>query len=1446
MKPQPDQVKLASRTIVRTGPLSHAQERLWLANNCVEDPTTYNVAFGWKLKGALQVMKLETAFQAVAQRHESLRTAFFVDDSTGKPCQTVYNTTHIPVTIKDIHSVDEVHPEFVKLRRHFFDLQKGQVMKVVILQISECVNILMVCYHHIIMDGVALHSFLLDLNRAYGSPAALLRPTSQYLDFAKEHNEIIANGNMQDDLRYWKEIFRDNPAPLPLLPFARVRSRLPTARCETVIGHAFVSKDIVSRIKEVSRQVQSTSVHFYSAALEVLLFQIQEGTTEDICLGIADANRLDNKYMDTIGFFLNLLPVRTQINGQERFDDLIKRMRKNIYGALAHSKVPFDILLEELKVPRSSSHSPLFQVLLNYTLGIQKQSKLVGCQMEMVEVEDASTSQDLVVSIVETPDEDTALSFTMQKSLYLEEDCRRLTNLYVEVLDTLSKDPGTLVNQCSLHGSSSVPQAITAGIGPRMEFLDWSGTVSHRFDDMVQKFPEHMAVKFGFGEQHMTYLQLNDRSKRIAQIVFEAGASSKSGVAVLCQPCLDGVASILAILRIGANYIPLDPRNPRGRLSTMVGDSSPAILLCDDEMSDTASALGFEHECAVINMSSVSNDGSKFEPNLAKANEPAITLYTSGSTGKPKGIALAHRNWVNQFAGVTKEYNIGQETVLQQSSCGFDMAIDQIFVALCNGGTLVVAPKEIRGDAIEISKLMLEMNITYTMAVPSEYSAMIRHGGDSLRQCRLWKFGFSGGEKISDHLREGFRALALPEFMLINVYGPTEITVSCCRGIVPIHENVELNHDFCPVGSVLPNYAVYILDGDGKLVPQGFPGEIYVGGLGIGNGYLMREELSAQKFIPDTFVTEDKKSEWSLMYKTGDRGRLLNDGSLVFIERMDDDSQIKLRGQRIELEEIANTILRAANGRLANVVISPRGQPDTFLVAFAVFNSDFSGVDVDRVTYLKQLRRELPLPQYMRPAAIVPLLDIPLGVNGKINRRAIDAITLPLDFDDDEVATELEDNEKELLRVWKEVLHSTVGKSLKIDRDTDFFEAGGNSLLMIKLQAAIQQEMGVKMALVEMVEHCSLGAMAQRLSKGSATTLTIDWEKETAIPELEFSTAVNSSSREQPVQGRTVILTGATGFLGGHILQHLVASERVAQVHCIAIRQHGASIRDLPIQSKKIIVHYGDLSLPRLGLSEAAFTTLSALADAIIHNGADVSFLKSYTSLRKSNVVSTRELIRLAAPHRIPIHFVSSAGVAAFVPTTLLPLREVSLRSYPPNVQGGSHGYQAAKWASERMLEKAAELLNIRVCIHRPTGIVGAGAPESDIIANLLRYSRELRMAPTMEGWSGYFDFVPVESVADDVCSRVLSWQEESTSDVGAPLITIVHNCNEEAFPVAQLGSHLEKECDGDGAGFACLGMGEWIEKARELGMNQMVGMYLAEVTEKGQGDYPRVVHMRE
>lgn len=295
-----------------------------------------------------------------------------------------------------------------------------------------------------------------------------------------------------------------------------------------------------------------------------------------------------------------------------------------------------------------------------------------------------------------------------------------------------------------------------------------------------------------------------------------------------------------------------DSRNPHERLSAIISDSSPTILLCDDKNAGPATDLGKEHDCRVINMASIPSSGTKFEENLAGANSPAFTLYPSGSTGTPKGIMLNHKNWLNQFASVTREFGLQQENVLQQSSPGFDMAIEQTFISLCDGGTLIIAPHSIRGDAIELTKLMLAENITYTTAVPSEYSVMLSHGAEFLRQCKHWKYGFCGGEKITDHLREQFQGLHLSDLKLINVHGPTETTVSCCRGLVPLNVGKQ-NHDFCPVGQVLPNYIIYIVDTKGELVPTGFPGEIYIDGTRVREGYLNREELNVLKFIPDIY-----------------------------------------------------------------------------------------------------------------------------------------------------------------------------------------------------------------------------------------------------------------------------------------------------------------------------------------------------------------------------------------------------------------------------------------------------------------------------------------------------------------------------------------------------------------------------------------------------------------
>lgn len=734
--------------------------------------------------------------------------------------------------------------------------------------------------------------------------------------------------------------------------------------------------------------------------------------------------------------------------------------------------------------------------------------------------------------------------------------------------------------------------------------------------------------------------------------------------------------------------------------------------------------------------------GSPYDENVSHPDNPAFILYTSGSTGTPRGVILGHRNWVNQFAAVTHQYELGQERVLQQSFPDFDMAIEQMFITLCNGGTVVIAPSSIRGDTLELARLIMDERITYTMAVPSEYSAMINHGSDWLRRCSDWRYAFSGGEKVTDRLRNEFQSLGLPQLQLINVYGPTEITVSCCRGEVPLAIDSRRNGNYCPVGRTMPNYKVHIVGPDGRALPIGFPGEIYISGPGVGRGYLNQPELTRAKFLSGTTLPVGLSDlpESDVVYRTGDRGRLLNDGSLVFLGRLEGDCQIKLRGQRVELDEIAHAVLQVSKGKAANVQVCVRGAgTDTFLVAFVVFSNGRLDEGIDRITYLKQLRRRIPLPRYMWPSIMVPLEELPLGVNGKVDRKALDAIVLPDPPRDDQALVALDEDETTLLRMWQEVLPDTAPNGLKITKDTDFFEAGGNSLSLVRRQSVIKDQLEAKIPLVELVESCSLEAMARRLwSNHSVSSSPSSWEDEASVLEpdqdLEYANLEVESSRITGNRGKIAILTGASGFLGKHVLQGLVASSAVSEVHCIAVRSQTSKEKLISIGSPKIVVHTGDLTRPHLGLDIPTARSLASRANVIVHNGADVSFLKSYSSLQKTNIGSTAELVRLAKPRRIPIHFISSAGVAGFVPRNQLPLREVSIAAYPPPRDSRAHGYQISKWVSEHLLETASQKYDLDIVLHRPTGIVGDEAPNADILGNLLRYSSQLKLAPDMDG----------------------------------------------------------------------------------------------------------------
>lgn len=430
--------KHIDNTSSRQGKMSPAQARIFLASNILEDPSTYNVAVAWRLSGAFNVTRFENAFRVVAQRHESLRTRYYADEDTGQPIQQVMKVSKVIVEQK--HLVDEstVTGDFERLRNYEFDIEEGETIRAEILSTPQSF-FLMLCYHHIIMDQFSLNIMLNDLTKAYAAELLTMDDTTQYLDFTMSQERSIENGDLQKDIAFWKKQYPDEPPKMPLFPFALVESRENLTRYETFTIGAWLDEELIKRIKHLSWQLKCTPFHFYSAALQVLVFQTLEGTTKDLSIGIADSNRLNHNHIDTVGFFVNILPVRASLSATDTFADTLAHARTSIYSSLAHSSVSFDVLVESLALPRSAIGSPLFEVLLSYTPGMQKHGMLGDIGMEMIQVSDARGAWDLQVTVTD------AVAFSAQKYMYREEDIRRMMDRYVELLELFSNNPSALI-----------------------------------------------------------------------------------------------------------------------------------------------------------------------------------------------------------------------------------------------------------------------------------------------------------------------------------------------------------------------------------------------------------------------------------------------------------------------------------------------------------------------------------------------------------------------------------------------------------------------------------------------------------------------------------------------------------------------------------------------------------------------------------------------------------------------------------------------------------------------------------------------------------------------------------------------------------------------------------------------------------------------------------------
>ncbi|KAK5635444.1 hypothetical protein RRF57_011156 [Xylaria bambusicola] len=1351
--------------VVKTSPIAFGQARIFFLEKYLQDPASVlNITLTIGLDGSLDVNRFERAVKLVGQRHEALRTRFVTGIDSTQIMQEVLADATLTLEKRNISSNAEAEQIYRELQQHRYKLEEGENMRILLLAKAARSFRLVIGYHHINMDGISLEVVLRELQMAYDSKR--LTSTSsilQYPAFAEQQRREFETGKWREELKFWRNEFSAGTPPvLPLPPLAKIRSRAPLTSYATHTAEFRLDQEAINRIQTACGSSKATPFQFHLAVFHTLLYRLVD--VEDICIGVSSANRTDAAMMQSVGMYLNLLPLLLKAQPNETFASTLKRIRSKAMTAFAHSKVPFDVIVNELGVPRATTHSPLFQTLVNYRPGIAERRDFCDCSSKVVSFEQGQAAYDLSLDVIESPGECRVI-VAGQSALFAPEDVELLKDMYKNLLAAFSRNPASRLTTPSLYDQDGVKNALAIGRGPRHNH-QWPETLVHRIDNMAERYGTKTAVVDGYGNS-LTYKQLAKRVNAIASSMRQIGSGNHVGVFV--DPSADWVCSLLAVLRRDATYVPLDAVSGSARLRAIIQDNKPDLLLVSksteaDAVSQFAPLLGADK---IVNVDKIPATAATTVINAAKAGSVAALMYTSGSTGVPKGIVIKHASFRNNIEIVTgkMDYREGQEVTLQQSSLSFDMSVFQIFMALSNGGVVNVVPKHLRADPVAISSIIATQGITFTTATPSELISWIRYGKiDELRNSN-WRTALSGGEPVRDSLRAAFRDVSKPELRLIDCYGPTEITFCCHSSEVDYRSEGTSSAGL----EVLPNYSTYIVDANMKAVAAGIPGEILIGGAGVVAGYL-HTELNTRGFAHDSFASpEFSKQGWTQLHRTGDFGRINKaTGRLILEGRIADDTQVKLRGLRIDLREVESAIIQVAKGSIVDCAVSLRQSENDYLVAFATTTSTADTENLAKIVH------QLPLPPYMRPAALVLLEKMPTNASGKIDRSAFKTISIAQDSEDGHnVGDEtLSNTEAHLKQLWEAVLSKEIVSQHQINANSDFFHVGGSSMLLINLRADIQDAFSVELSLFQLFDASTLGGMATVIDgltgkKGSVEFTggqkeevndgEIDWEKETAL----------SAKPEE-----LVILTGATGFLGQAILTRLLNDGIVKKIHVLAVR-HEIPLFDSP----KIVVHRGDLAKPHFGLTDKKLAVIFEEAHAIIHNGTDVSFVKSYHSLRPANVDATKELIRLSLPHHTSFHYVSTAAVANLTGQSEWEQRSVGAYSPP----AGADGYIATKWASERFLEKVNDQTELPIWIHRPSSITGPDAPATDLMENLFTI-------PETTLWGGYLDFISVDKAAMQVVDEVYedySWPGH---------VKYLYESGEQVVAISDMKGVLERE----------------------------------------------------
>ncbi|UZW60124.1 non-ribosomal peptide synthetase [Lysobacter enzymogenes] len=1318
-------------------PLSAAQQRMWFFERLQPGTGAYHVYAHLRLRGALDAGAVQRAFAAVIARHESLRTGF--GEVAGEPRQTVAAQVGFAVPTIDLSDLDPQRREAELQRRadeetvRPFDLARPPLLRATLVRLDRDDHALLVVLHHIVSDAWSLGVLFDEFNRFYAAQvgaaaeAALAPPALQFGDCVLWQREPAHEQTQARQLAFWRDALAGTGGLLDL-PTDRPRSSAPLGRGARYA--MYLPPELVRAAGDFAKGENATLFMLLLAAFQTVL--ARNSGQDDVVVGSPVANRGEPGTAPLIGLFVNTLPLRGDLSGEPSLRELLRRTRGHVLDAMSHADAPLERVIDELKIERAPGRTPLFQTLFVLQNAVAEPLRLHGLDTRVFESQEMAARFEITLTLGAASDGGLVGSFDYDRDLFDADTIVRLEQQLETLLRNALAAPDRPLAQLSLLPAAQRAQLLALGDGGAPAPCAHNDLYS-LFAAQAARTPDAPAlVEPG---RALSYRELLHRANGLGRRLRELGAGRESRVAVLTDRSIEALVAVLGVLAAGAAYVPLDPAHPDDRLQFLLEDTAAKALLAPPQWRARAQALGTH--VPLLGSDETASSPQRPCDDIA-ADDAAYVIYTSGSTGQPKGVTVEHRGAVNLTLGFMAGHDFAGQRLLMIPPLVFDASVGDVFPALASGSALVLHPHPTELGPFELEAFCAEHHVSAIDAPAalwrrwSEGWAARKRDGALLPQLRLMMIG---GESVGVEQVRRFAAITDGRVALSNHYGPTETSV--CAAMLSTRDGAEFAARELPIGRPLPGVRLYVVDTHGELAPRGAAGELCIGGAGVARGYLNRPEQSAEAFPPDPFAPGGR------LYRTGDLARWNADGTLQFLGRR--DHQVKLRGFRIELGEIESALEAHPQVEAAAVLLREDRPGDKRLVAYLVADPGSGPAQ-----WREHLARSLP--EALLPSAYVRLEAMPLNRNGKIDRRALPEPSEEL-LEQRPLVEPSTDTERAVLAVWREVL----GRE-RISADDDFFAIGGDSLMTLPLVFKLHAALAVEVPLATVFAAPTLAALARRIDElragGGEDEFDLAAQVRLDDDIHPRNAALPAASRAHP---RSVLITGATGFLGAYMVRELLDVSD-AEILCLVragsdedgLARIRNNLRGYELwregDEARLRIVPGDLALPRLGLDEAAFDALAQRAEAIFHNGGQVNFLAPYEHLEAANVGGTREVLRLATRHRVkPVHLVSTLGVCLTASNLDRTVRE---SDPPPRADEQYGGYNQSKWVGEQLALLARER-GLPVAIYRPARITGdshTGASNAgDYFNAWIRGCVQLGRAPHLPDEA--FDMAPVDYV---------------------------------------------------------------------------------------------------